>query len=177
MLALVLLYVGGVLFLNGIWLLGGIGDREIGVMNIFTGGIGFIASVVALTVGIIQNTFPLIAIAAFVLLFAFTYLWVAVNRYLNPDGRGLGWYCLFVALTAAPTSYFVLSDAGNNMWLIWLGASWAAWAVLWFMYFLLLAVGLNIQRPAGYLTLFEGVATAWAPAYLGLAGILTIPVF
>jgi putative amide transporter protein len=177
MLALVLLYVGGVLVLNGIWLLGGIGDREISVINIFAGGIAFIASVVALTVGIIRDAFPLIASAAFVLLFAFTYLWVAINRYLNPDGRGLGWYCLFVALTAAPTSWVVLRDAlpAGDTWLIWLGASWGAWAILWFLYFLLLAVGLNIRRLAGYVTVFEGVATSWVPAYLALAGILTIP--
>ena len=38
-LGLGLLYVGAVLVLNGIWLLGYIQDREIWVMNIFTGGL------------------------------------------------------------------------------------------------------------------------------------------
>lgn len=175
MIALVLLYVGAVLFLNGIWLLGHIGNREIGVMNIFTGGIGFIAAVTALILGAQNDDITFIALASYILLFAFTYLWVAINQYLNPDGRGLGWYCLFVALTAAPTSWVTLSAAGGQAWLTWLGANWAAWAVLWFLYFLLLAQSLPITRLAGYVTIFEGIMTAWVPGYLLITGYLTLP--
>lgn len=174
MIALVLLYVGGVLFLNGIWLLGHIGNREIGVMNIFTGGIGLVTAVLALILGAINEDVVLFALAAYILLFAFTYLWVAINQYLNPDGRGLGWYCLFVAITAAPTAWLTLDTAGGQPWLVWLGANWAAWAVLWFLYFLLLAMQLPITRLAGYVTLFVGVGTAWVPAYLLLNGFLEL---
>ncbi|WP_046468762.1 AmiS/UreI family transporter [Allosalinactinospora lopnorensis] len=176
MLGLVLLYVGAVLVLNGIWLLGHIGDREIGVMNIFTGGVGFIAAIIAATLGVLRGELTFVALGAFVLLFAFTYLWVAINRYLNPDGRGLGWYCLFVAITAAPTAIITLVDSGGDTWLVWLGLNWAAWAVLWFVYFLLLAVGLNITRFSGYLTFVIGVLTAWLPGYLLITGFLQAPV-
>jgi cytochrome c biogenesis protein ResB len=41
-LGLGLLYVGAVLVLNGIWLLGYIQDREIWVMSIFTGQTNFL---------------------------------------------------------------------------------------------------------------------------------------
>ena len=41
------------------------------------------------------------------LLFAFTYLWVGINRFLDVDGRGLGGYCLFVAMRS--TGYIELS--------------------------------------------------------------------
>lgn len=174
MIALVLLYVGGVLFLNGIWLLGHISSREIGVMNSFTGGIGFIVAVLALVLGAMGDDITLIALASYILLFAFTYLWVAINQYLNPDGRGLGWYCLFVAITAVPTAFITLSTAGGQPWLIWLGIDWAAWAVLWFLYFLLLAVQLPITRLAGYVTIVVGIFTAWVPAYLLLNGYLAL---
>ena len=39
MLGLALLWVGAVLFLNGIWLMGRIGSREIAIINIFTGAV------------------------------------------------------------------------------------------------------------------------------------------
>ena len=37
--------------------------------------------------------------AALTLLFTFTYFWVAINRYNGADGRGLGWFSFFVAIT------------------------------------------------------------------------------
>ena len=39
LLGLSLLYVGAVLCLNGLWLLGRIGDKEIWVINVFSGGV------------------------------------------------------------------------------------------------------------------------------------------
>lgn len=175
MIALVLLYVGAVLFVNGIWLLGRISNREVGVMNAFTGGIGLIAAVTALIVGTVGDDITLIALASYILLFAFTYLWVSINQYLNPDGRGLGWYCLFVAITAAPTAWVTLSTAGGEPWLVWLGVNWAAWSVLWFLYFLLLAMQLPITRLAGYVTIVEGIGTAWIPGYLLITEYLALP--
>ncbi|MDE0341821.1 MAG: transporter, partial [Deltaproteobacteria bacterium] len=44
LLGLALLYVGSVLFLNGIWLMGRIGDREIAIINIFVGGLTALVS-------------------------------------------------------------------------------------------------------------------------------------
>lgn len=174
MIALVLLYVGAVLFLNAIWLLGYIQDREIGIMNIFAGGIIFIAAIIMMVIGGFRGDFPSIVFSAQLLLFAFTYLWVAYARYANPDGRGLGWYCLFVALTAAPTAVITLANANGDTWLTWLGANWAAWAVLWFMYWLLLGVQRPIRKIAAYTTLFVGVMTAWVPGYMLMMGYLSL---
>jgi hypothetical protein len=69
MLGMVLLYVGAVLCLNGLWLLGRIGDNEIAVIDIFVGGLTLLVS----------N----IKAAALTLLFTFTYIWVAINRYVS----------------------------------------------------------------------------------------------
>ena len=119
-LGLGLLYVGAVLVLNGIWLLGYIQDREIWVMNIFTGGL-VLAVALYSAFGPEPDRFSVLAAAQF-LLFAFTYLWVGINRFLDVDGRGLGWYCLFVALTAVPIAFTTLTGAGP----VWLGLDWAA---------------------------------------------------
>ena len=78
MLGLSLFYVGAVLFLNGLWMLDRI-CRQIWVINIFTG-------VVSAMHPVSQHLGPAADAAsvksgALTLLFAFTYLWVAFNRF------------------------------------------------------------------------------------------------
>lgn len=165
MLGLVLLYVGAVLFVNGIWLLGRIEDREVAIVNVFTGVVGLLVAVFAVAQGDLAS----IQLAAYVLLFAFTYLWVAYNQYIGAEGSGLGWYCLFVAVTAVPVAIITLSQA-DTVFLTWLGINWAAWAVLWFLYFLLLALKRPITKLTAYVTMGEGIATAWIPGFLLLNG-------
>jgi hypothetical protein len=157
------LFVGAVLFLNGLWILGYIGDREIAVINIFVGGLGAVIALLAFLQGL-PATYEF---GGYVLLFAFTYLWVAWNRFSGVDGRGLGWFCLFVALTAVPVAITTLVGSAGKPFLIWLGLDWVAWGVLWFLYFVLLALGrASIGRFVGWLTLVEGIVTAWIPGYL-----------
>lgn len=165
MIGLVLLYVGAVLFVNGIWLLGRIENREIAILNVFTGIVGLVVAVFAVAQGDLAS----IQLAAYVLLFAFTYLWVAYNQYAGAEGSGLGWYCLFVAVTAVPVAIITLGQA-DSVFLTWLGLNWAAWAVLWFLYFLLLALKRPIQKVTAYVTSVEGIATAWVPGFLLLNG-------
>jgi hypothetical protein len=105
-----------------------------------------------------------------ILLFAFTYLWVAFNNYLNAGGRAFGWYCLFVAITAVPAGIYTLKDAAGNTASIWLGIAWFAWAVLWFMFFLLLALDRPIGKITGWVAIVEGIATAWVFGFLILQG-------
>jgi len=89
LLGLALLYVGAVLFLNGLWLMGHIDDREIAVINIFVGGLTLLISLfLAFGPGADAGS---IKAAGLTLLFTFTYLWVAYNRFHDVDGRGLGW--------------------------------------------------------------------------------------
>jgi putative amide transporter protein len=162
---IMLFYVGAVLFLNGLWILGKIGDKEISVINVFVGGL----SLVIILLLVLQGGEGNFLLAAQLLLFAFTYLWVAWNRYNGADGRGLGWFSLFVAITAVPTAIIVLANA-NSTWLWWLGFDWVAWAILWFMYFLLLALNKPIGKATGWMTLLQGIFTAWVPAFLLLNG-------
>ena len=169
LLGFALLYVGAVLFLNGLWLQGHIADREIAIINIFSGIVtgsvaAFLAFGPAADAGSIKG-------AALTLLFTFTYLWVAYNRFQDVDGRGLGWFSLFVAITVVPVAFDTLNSA-VTLWDVWFGLCWAAWAVLWFMYFLLLALKKPILRITGIVTSVEGVLTGWLPGYLLLDGVL-----
>ena len=102
LLGLSLFWVGAVLFLNGLWVLDKVGDREIAVIDVFVGTLTLIVAIY-LAFGPGANA-DSIKGAAFLLLFTFTYYWVAWNRWNGADGRGLGWFCLFVAITCAPIS-------------------------------------------------------------------------
>ncbi|MCE1244560.1 AmiS/UreI family transporter [Oryzomicrobium sp.] len=169
---LVLLYVGAVLILNGLWMLGRIDDREIGAINVLVGGVSL---AVALRLAFGPDADPAsVKAAALSLLFAFTYLWVAYNRYSGADGRGLGWFSLFVALTAVAVAAETLAGAATP-WQLWSGLSWAAWAVLWWVFFLVLARGRPLARTAAWLAIAEGVTTGWIPGYLLLTGAIPQP--
>jgi hypothetical protein len=190
LLGVVLLYVGAVLVVNGIWLLGQaraatageggaaaaeahpffIQNREVTVLNIFTGFVGVVAAVTLMIQGNRDEDLGSIRAAGFILLFAFTYLWVAANNFLNAGGRAFGWYCLFVAVTAVPAGIYTLDAADGNDASIYLGICWFAWAVLWFLFFMLLALDRPVARLAGALAVLEGIATAWVFGFLLLEG-------
>ena len=162
-----LFYVGAVLCLNGLWMRGHIADREIWVINLFSG-------LVSLAIGLCSIFGPAadaasIQTGALTLLFAFTYLWVAINRFSGADGRGLGWFSLFVAITAVPVAVDTLAHA-QSMTDWWMGANWAAWAVLWGLFWLLLARGRDIGRFTGAMCIAQGIFTGWLPGYLLLSG-------
>ncbi|TDT77950.1 AmiS/UreI family transporter [Litoreibacter halocynthiae] len=162
LLGLSLLYVGAVLILNGLWLSGRIEDREIILINLVVAAISFF---VAIHTAVFADTITDVRAAAMTLLFAITYLWVAYNRLQDCDGRGLGWFSLFVSVTVVPVALLGFAQADSVM-SIWLAFSWAAWAVLWLVYFLVLTLQKPIQKLAAFFTLFCGVFTAWLPGML-----------
>jgi hypothetical protein len=215
LLAVVLLYVGAVLGVNGIWLVGqaraaaepvaaraggaaepipagaaavGGADpgaapakrnplllegREVAVINIFTGFVGVVVASIYLIQAAVQNDLASARGGGFILLFAFTYLWVAFNQVITGSGRAFGWYCLFVAITAIPAGIYTLQNAGGNPADVWLGLDWFAWAILWALFFVLLALERPIALFVGWLTLIEGIVTSWALAFLVLIGALS----
>jgi putative amide transporter protein len=208
LLAVVLLYVGAVLGVNGIWLIGGAraaasasapaavgeggggGDpapapsaaersplflqgREVAVINIFTGFVGVVIALILLIQAAVQNNLASARGGGFILLFAFTYLWVAFNQYISGSGRAFGWYCLFVAITAVPAGIYTLQTAGGNPAAVWLGLNWFAWAILWALFFVLLALERPIGLLTGWVTIIEGIVTAWVLGFAVLIGALS----
>jgi hypothetical protein len=147
-------------------------NREVAVLNIFTGFVAVVAALTFLVQGNASGNLASVRAAGFVLLFAFTYLWVSVNQFLNAGGRAFGWYCLFVAITAIPAGIFTLQAAHGNTAQIWLAANWFAWAVLWGLFWALLALDLPIARITGWVAVLEGIGTGWALAIAVLEGML-----
>ena len=231
MLGVVLLYVGVVLIVNGIWLVGAaqaaaearrvpametaafaaagggrgfrdeaaagqelggeaivsqsrrsaegmpwyIQNREVAILNVFTGFIGVAIAVTYIVQGGTARlpAVGLVSIRAggLILLFAFTYLWVAYNQYANAGGRALGWYSLFVAVTAVVAGVYTIQNTpDSNTADLWLAGNWFAWAVLWAMFWALLSLELPIARITGWVAIIEGGGTAWALAIALLWG-------
>ena len=166
MLGLVLLYVGAVLFINGLAMLGKITSKEAAIMNVFTGVISFIVCVLNMASG----EAVLIKAAAYGLLFSFTYLWVAYNNLTNQDGRGLGWFSFFVAVTAVFITYdeYVAANSFEGYWLVY---CWGIWSILWAGFFVLGALQkTSITRSLAWFTVFTAITSAWIPGYLMLSG-------
>ena len=206
LLGVVLLYVGAVLVINGIWLIGQaraaelppeplagaatgaeapprltraaalerhpttITDREVAILNVFTGFVGVTVTTILLAQGNRDEDLASIRGGGFILLFAFTYLWVAYNQYARPNGHAFGWYCLFVAITAIGAGIYTFRDANGDDAAIWLGIDWFAWAVLWAMFFALLTLERPIARITGAVAVLEGIATSWVFGFLLLEG-------
>ena len=86
MLGVILLYVGMVLMSNGLHRLEGIPDKSNVVMNIFTGGLGLILNIIVIAYGACTGQgAEWFYGSATGLLFAFTYLYSAINK----DIKGL----------------------------------------------------------------------------------------
>jgi hypothetical protein len=189
-----LLYVGAVLVVNGIWLIGQarvarpaaagkattaaethptfIENREIAVLNVFTGFVGVVTATTLLVQGNQNEDLAAVRGGGLILLFAFTYLWVAANNFLNAGGRAFGWYCLFVAITAIPAGIYTFANADGDDASIYLGVCWFAWAVLWAMFWALLALDRPIARLTGRLAVLEGIGTAWVFGLLLLLDVI-----
>ncbi|KXP13470.1 hypothetical protein AXK57_04575 [Tsukamurella pulmonis] len=154
-----LLFVGAVLFVNGAWFLGAISAREAGVFNLFVGAMQVVLPTLAVVAadGDLNGIFG----AGSSYLFGFTYLYVGVNNLMGNDGRGLGWYSIFVAAMAIVFGAF--SFAADPV----LGVVWFVWAVMWLLFFLILARGMTALMPfTGWLILIGSHLTCTVPALL-----------
>lgn len=161
---LVLFYVGIVLMLNGLWMLGRIADREILIINALV-GLLCLRTANELAFGDSADAAS-VRQATFSLMFAFTYLWVAYNRLTKSNGYGLGWFSLMVAITAQLVAIQLLASAGTDVWHVWRAISWTAWAMLWLMFFLVQVFQLPWTRLAGWMSIVQGALTGWLPAML-----------
>jgi hypothetical protein len=160
-----LFYVGAVLFVNGMMLLGRVDPRAAGYINLFVGGL----QVVVPTVLLIQsNGDPTKVLAASGLyLFGFTYLYVGLNLLTGTDGTGAGWYSLFVAVAALGFSAVNFAKLKDGPF----GVIWLYWAFLWFLFFLLLGLKKDdLGTYTGYVTVVEAWVTAAVPGFLLFTG-------
>lgn len=159
-----LLYVGAILFLNGLALLGVVRGNGAVPLNIFVG----VLQVFTPTWLIINSGGDpdLIYGASGLYLFGFTYLYVAFNTIWGFDGTGLGWFSLFVAIAAV--GYAVVSAMRGDYAF---AVIWVLWAYLWWLFFQVLGRGREeLTRFTGAVAAIEGWTTAAIPAFLLLTG-------
>jgi hypothetical protein len=160
-----LLYVGAVLIVNGLMLLGRVDARAAAPMNLFVGLLQVLTpTYLIFTSGGDGDT---ILAASGIYLFGFTYLYVAFNLFFGLDGTGLGWFSAFVAgcaLVYAGLNFGRLDDQA-------FGVIWLYWAALWALFFLVLGLKREaLTRFTGAIAIVAGVVTCAVPAFLLLTG-------
>ncbi|MER5425381.1 AmiS/UreI family transporter [Streptosporangium roseum] len=160
-----LLYVGAVLFINGLMLLGKVDPRAAGIFNLFVGALQVITPTVLI---ITANGRPDVILGASgIFLFGFTYLYVGIGLLGGFDTTGIGYFSLFVAIMAlgyAFANFQVLNDRP-------FAVIWLYWAFLWLLFFLLLGLKRDhLTTYTGWVTAIEGWVTGAIPAFLILIG-------
>ncbi|MFI7534785.1 AmiS/UreI family transporter [Streptosporangium sp. NPDC049376] len=160
-----LLYVGAVLFINGMMLLGKVDARAAAVFNLFVGALQVITPTVLIIAA--GDRAGAILGASGLFLFGFTYLYVGIGLLGGFDTTGVGYFSLFVAITALGFSYANFRILGDKPF----GVIWLYWAFLWLLFFLLLGLKReHLTVYTGWVTAIEGWVTAAIPAFLLLTG-------
>lgn len=160
-----LLYVGAVLFLNGLMLLGAVPPRSAAILNLFVGALQcVIPTAMLLQAG--TDTGVVLA-ASGLYLFGFTYLYVGIGNLADLDPRGVGWFSAFVATAAVVYSLVSFTVVHDPVF----GVIWLAWAGLWTLFFLVLGTGRDdLARFTGWTALLLSQPTCTLPAFLALTG-------
>ena len=161
-----LLYVGAVLVLNGLMLLGQVDARAAAPLNLFVGALQVVTpTYLIFTAGGDADT---ILFASGLYLFGFTYLYVGINLLAGLDSTGVGWFSAFVAACAlvfAALNFGRLDDPA-------FGVIWLYWAVLWGLFFLLLGLKRDeLTRITGVVAVVAGVFSGAVPAFMLLTGV------
>ena len=163
-----LLYVGAVLVVNGLMLLGRVDARAAAPLNFFVGGLQVITpTYLIFTSGGDTDT---ILGASGLYLFGFTYLYVGFNLLGGLDGTGLGWFSAFVAACAVVYAGLNFTRFDDPAF----GVIWLYWAVLWALFFLVLGLKREeLTRFTGVVAVVAGVVTCAVPAFMLLTGVWT----
>jgi putative amide transporter protein len=173
MAAVGLLFVGAVLIVNGLMLLGYVDARSAAPLNLFVGAMQVVTPtfLIFMATGSPAARATTILFASGLYLFGFTYLYVGINLLANLDGTGLGWYSLFVtccALTFAAINYWGISGTPKDTGFT---AIWLYWAALWALFWVVLGIKREEwTRYTGAIAVVAGIVTAAVPAFLLLTG-------
>lgn len=159
-----LMFVGAVLFVNGLLLLGRIDSKGAATFNLFVGALQ--VAIPFYLIATAPNTSDILLDSG-IFLFGFTYLYVGISNLAGQPATGLGWYSAWVAIMATAfgiTNIVKFSDPT-------IGLLWLQWAVLWALFFVVLALGKERLTPlTGWLTLILSFTTCTIPGFLLLLG-------
>jgi hypothetical protein len=159
-----LMFVGAVLFVNGLLLLGKVDGKSAGVFNLFVGALQTAVPFYLITTA--TNTSDILLDSG-IFLFGFTYLYVGIGNLAGTSPVGLGWYSAWVALMAAAfgiTNIVKFHDTTT-------GLLWLQWSVLWGLFWAVLGLGVTrLTAFTGWLTLILSFTTCTVPGFLLLLG-------
>ncbi|NKT01993.1 transporter [Rhodococcus hoagii] len=160
-----LLYVGAVLFVNGLMLLGAVPPKSAAILNLFVGALQCIVPTAML---IQADGDSAVTLAASGLLPVRLHVPVRRDRHLaGLDPRGVGWFSIFVAAAAGAYSLISFTVVDDPVF----GVIWLAWAGLWTLFFLVLGAGREeLTRFTGWTALLLSQPTCTLPAFLALTG-------
>jgi hypothetical protein len=163
--AVSLFFIGAVLFVNGLSLLGRIEPRGGAPVNALVGAV-LVANAARLALPSDPGEAALAEAAGF-LLFGITYLWVALTAWTGHDARGLGWYCAWAAGVSVFLGLVTLFH--QHDWKFTM--LWLLWAVLFATFFGVIALErAALVVAAGWLAIMEAFFTASMPGGLELIG-------
>lgn len=164
--ALGLLFVGSVLLVNGLVLLGRVEPAAAAPINLFVGAL-LVVVVLYLSLPRSDDLTPVFTAAGF-LLFGFVYLYVGILNLTGHAGTGVGWYCAWAAGVSLVIALVTFGRDGD----VKLGTLWLLWSLLFTMFFLVLGLGLTrFTVVTGWVTVVESVITATVPGLLLLLGV------
>ncbi|MBV9357678.1 MAG: transporter [Chloroflexi bacterium] len=165
-----LLFVGAVLFVNGLLFLGRIDPKGAAVFNLFVGGLQIAIPFYLISTATSANnaaTANDILAAAGIFLFGFTYLYVGIVNLAGFKAVGIGWYSLWVAMLATGFGFVTILRFHETP----TGLLWLQWAALWGLFWVVLALGVErLTSLAGWLTLILSFTTCTIPGFLFLLG-------
>jgi hypothetical protein len=158
------MFVGAVLFVNGLLFLGKIDAKGAAVFNLFVGALQVVVPFYLIATA--PNTSDILLDSG-IFLFGFTYLYVGITNLAGFTPVGLGWYSAWVAILAAAFGVTNIVKFHDPT----IGLLWLQWAVLWGLFWVVLALGVSRLTPlAGWLTLILSFTTCTIPGYLLLLG-------
>jgi putative amide transporter protein len=158
--ALGLLFVGSVLYVNGMALLGRVDPPAAAPINLFVGAL-LVVVVLSLALPAVEDATPVFTAAGF-LLFGFVYLYVGIVNLTGHAATGVGWYCAWAAGVSLIIAVVTFSRDDVKF-----GTLWLLWTLLFTMFFLVLGLGLTrFTVVTGWITVVEAVITATIPGML-----------
>ncbi len=163
--ALGLLFVGSVLLVNGLALLGRVDAAGAAPINLFVGAL-LIVVVLYLALPATDDLTPVFSAAGF-LLFGFVYLYVGILNLTGHAATGVGWYCAWAAGVSLVIALVTFVRDGD----VKFGVLWLLWSLLFSMFFVVLVLGLTqFTVVTGWITVVESLITATIPGLLLLLG-------
>ena len=164
--ALGLLFVGAVLLVNGLTLLGTVELSSAAPINLMVGTLLVVVVLYLALPATPDDLSPAFTAAGF-LLFGFVYLYVGIVNLTGHPASGIGWYSAWAAGISLVIALVTFVRDGD----VKLGTLWLLWSLLFSMFFVVLGLGLTrFTVVTGWITVVESVITATVPGLLLLLG-------